>query len=340
MNTHSSEFRTTVHYLRVYKMAQFPSSFACPLTGLCMLNPVMAADGHTYEHAAIFHWLQHQCTSPKTGTTLDFLDLYPNHEKKAEIDAWRKSQMKPQQSEVKKNRPRLDKLTWATTPSQAVDELEKLIEMVKANECEFSRQQLNRIRGCLSADQHMWTQKVQRKFQALEGHCLGLLQAAAPSVSTDSPLPALSGDDVWARAAKRKREMRMTTTPLKPQDVNVPQPVAPLELDSCWSEFKVEVQEDPQPVVQQGADEFAQTITETFDPADDEINQWINDGGLLDNRGLLDSGGLLDSFDSYEDGFDQCSPDSDYSDSWEPEPDSKRIKIDLGTFEPESLLCV
>merc|ERR1712166_633969 len=174
---------------------QVPPAFACPITGYCMLDPAMAADGNTYERVAIQQWLQRQRTSPMTRATLEFVDLYPNHEKKAEIDRWRKSQesgqphAKPKPNKPRLDKPRLDKLTWATTPVQAADELNNLILLVKSGSCELTKSQLNRIRGCLTADQHMWTQKVQRKFQALEGHCLGY---ASSSNSRDSEGAGLS----------------------------------------------------------------------------------------------------------------------------------------------------
>ena len=176
---------------------QVPPAFACPITGYCMLDPVMAADGNTYERVAIQQWLQHQCTSPMTRATLEFVDLYPNHEKKAEINGWRKSQKpgQPHAKAPKTNKPRLDKLTWATTPSQAVDELNSLISSVKSGSCELTKSQLNRIRGCLSADQHMWTQKVQRKFQALEGHCLGYAASSNSRESEAAGLSNLSSED-------------------------------------------------------------------------------------------------------------------------------------------------
>ncbi len=36
-----------------------------------MVDPVIAADGHTYERAALQEWLQHHTTSPVTGATLE-----------------------------------------------------------------------------------------------------------------------------------------------------------------------------------------------------------------------------------------------------------------------------
>ena len=43
-----------------------------------MDKPTIAADGHTYEQAAIEAWLQHSNTSPVTGDTLMHMFPTPN----------------------------------------------------------------------------------------------------------------------------------------------------------------------------------------------------------------------------------------------------------------------
>ena len=43
-----------------------------------MVDPVIAADGHTYERAAIAAWLQQHHTSPVTGAPLPHPRLVPN----------------------------------------------------------------------------------------------------------------------------------------------------------------------------------------------------------------------------------------------------------------------
>ncbi len=42
------------------------------------MEPVIAADGHTYERAAMQHWLQHHPTSPVTQALLPHTRLVPN----------------------------------------------------------------------------------------------------------------------------------------------------------------------------------------------------------------------------------------------------------------------
>ncbi len=43
-----------------------------------MTEPVIAADGHTYERAAVQEWLLHHKMSPVTGVSLAHIRLVPN----------------------------------------------------------------------------------------------------------------------------------------------------------------------------------------------------------------------------------------------------------------------
>jgi U-box domain len=53
--------------------------FACPITRELMRDPVIAADGHTYDREAIEMWLRNHDTSPKAGQPMDHLFLVANH---------------------------------------------------------------------------------------------------------------------------------------------------------------------------------------------------------------------------------------------------------------------
>eukprot|EP00887_Chlorella_sp_A99_P005212 scaffold1.g5212.t1 len=50
----------------------------CPLTRVMLEDPVVAADGHTYERAAIEAWMRGHGHSPVTGKPLPSFDLKPN----------------------------------------------------------------------------------------------------------------------------------------------------------------------------------------------------------------------------------------------------------------------
>ena len=53
-----------------------PLSFVC--LQVVMVEPVIAADGHTYERAALEEWLLEHVTSPVTGDFLAHMRIVPN----------------------------------------------------------------------------------------------------------------------------------------------------------------------------------------------------------------------------------------------------------------------
>ena len=57
---------------------EIPQHFLCCITQDIMVDPVVAADGMTYEKAHIQHWLQTHDTSPQTGQVLEHKMLIPN----------------------------------------------------------------------------------------------------------------------------------------------------------------------------------------------------------------------------------------------------------------------
>ena len=51
----------------------------CPITQDVMEDPVVCADGHSYERAAITQWLLARDTSPCTNAPLLHKNVVPNH---------------------------------------------------------------------------------------------------------------------------------------------------------------------------------------------------------------------------------------------------------------------
>eukprot|EP00475_Leptophrys_vorax_P005691 TRINITY_DN13434_c0_g2_i1.p1 TRINITY_DN13434_c0_g2~~TRINITY_DN13434_c0_g2_i1.p1 ORF type:complete len:544 (-),score=35.39 TRINITY_DN13434_c0_g2_i1:295-1881(-) len=66
-----------------------PPSLLCPITQEMMVNPVIAADGHTYELVAIQQWLEKSDRSPMTNVKLPHRELVPNHAVRSMIMDWR-----------------------------------------------------------------------------------------------------------------------------------------------------------------------------------------------------------------------------------------------------------
>ena len=71
-------------------LVDIPDEFLCPITQEMMENPVVAADGHTYERAAIVQWLQGHRTSPLTNERLKHDTLTDNFALKKAIVAFKK----------------------------------------------------------------------------------------------------------------------------------------------------------------------------------------------------------------------------------------------------------
>ena len=65
-----------------------PPSFICPITYGVMRDPVMCADGHSYEREAIALWLLTHDTSPATNARLRKKTLAPNHALRNAIGEW------------------------------------------------------------------------------------------------------------------------------------------------------------------------------------------------------------------------------------------------------------
>ena len=69
-----------------------PDDFICPITMELMVDPVVAADGHTYDRGAIEDWLVGHSTSPMTGAELTATELYPNFTVRGQIRTWQEAQ--------------------------------------------------------------------------------------------------------------------------------------------------------------------------------------------------------------------------------------------------------
>jgi len=72
--------------------AEPPDDFFCPITTEVMSEPVMAADGQSYERSAIERWLATKSTSPLTGEALENTGLFPNYSLRRMIRQWQEGQ--------------------------------------------------------------------------------------------------------------------------------------------------------------------------------------------------------------------------------------------------------
>lgn len=73
--------------------SRVPSEFECPIMSEIMEDPVICADGRSYERAAILRWLQTSNKSPMTGETLPHTNVIPNVNLKALIQDWKETEV-------------------------------------------------------------------------------------------------------------------------------------------------------------------------------------------------------------------------------------------------------
>ncbi|XP_071602386.1 WD repeat, SAM and U-box domain-containing protein 1 isoform X2 [Heliangelus exortis] len=72
-----------------------PDEFLCPITRELMKDPVIAADGYSYEREAMEHWIRtKRCSSPMTNLPLHSPMLTPNRTLKMAISHWLETQQK------------------------------------------------------------------------------------------------------------------------------------------------------------------------------------------------------------------------------------------------------
>lgn len=76
-----------------------PNEYLCPITLSLMRDPVLAADGHSYERTAISKWLQKHDTSPKNGNKLEHLNLTTNHAIRSLIEEFKERCISQQQTQ-------------------------------------------------------------------------------------------------------------------------------------------------------------------------------------------------------------------------------------------------
>jgi len=71
-----------------------PGGIICPLTKEIFEDPVVAADGNTYERSAIITWLRTSNLSPMTDMPLEHLSLTPNNAMRCMAAEWRERRAK------------------------------------------------------------------------------------------------------------------------------------------------------------------------------------------------------------------------------------------------------
>jgi serine/threonine protein kinase len=76
--------------------SDLPDSLKCPITYQLFHDPVIGADGHTYERENITAWIQKHATSPITRESMDLSSLRPNYTVKKMVEDFASSSLQKQ----------------------------------------------------------------------------------------------------------------------------------------------------------------------------------------------------------------------------------------------------
>lgn len=71
--------RSAYDMSKLLQTSHLPRSIMCPITRMPLCDPVICADGYSYERSELIKWLTKSKTSPITGAELSHLCLTPNH---------------------------------------------------------------------------------------------------------------------------------------------------------------------------------------------------------------------------------------------------------------------
>ncbi|KAK1941849.1 WD repeat [Phytophthora citrophthora] len=101
-----------------------PEQLICPITGCPMLDPVVAADGHSYEREAIMQWFTSSDISPMTGMHMPTTQVFPNFTLRQLSEEVQAAAARRQQAKRRHRRQSAALAQVSEETSQVKDELE------------------------------------------------------------------------------------------------------------------------------------------------------------------------------------------------------------------------
>ncbi|KAG3113052.1 hypothetical protein PI124_g7966 [Phytophthora idaei] len=101
-----------------------PEQLICPITGCPMLDPVVAADGHSYEREAIMQWFTTSDISPMTGMHMPTTQVFPNFTLRQLSEEVQAAAARRQQAKRRRHRQNATRAHVAEETSQVEHDLE------------------------------------------------------------------------------------------------------------------------------------------------------------------------------------------------------------------------
>ncbi|KAE8896715.1 hypothetical protein PF005_g6346 [Phytophthora fragariae] len=99
-----------------------PEQLICPITGCPMIDPVVAADGHSYEREAILQWFTNSDISPMTGMHMPTTQVFPNFTLRQLSEEVQAAATRRQQAKRRRHRRQSAALAQPTEQIAQVDE--------------------------------------------------------------------------------------------------------------------------------------------------------------------------------------------------------------------------
>lgn len=104
---------------------EVPEQLICPITGCPMKDPVVAADGHSYEREAIQQWFTTSDISPMTGMHMPTTQVFPNFTLRQLSEEVQAAEARRKLAKRRRHRRQSATLSQVTEQSsQGVDDLE------------------------------------------------------------------------------------------------------------------------------------------------------------------------------------------------------------------------
>jgi len=92
--------KTVMENAKKFPADNLLNAITCCITKAILRDPVVAADGHTYEREAILNWFEHSNRSPMTNKELDTQELKPNHAIKSILQSLVESKKKDENTKT------------------------------------------------------------------------------------------------------------------------------------------------------------------------------------------------------------------------------------------------
>jgi hypothetical protein len=131
-----------------------------------MGDPVMAADGHSYDRAQIEGWFATgKRTSPMTNDEMEDQVLRPNRQLKSQIGDWRGKSNAQWVADI------VAAIVMADDPKEVERKLDELTGFVAHNKAVVQPTTLQKLNGMLQCSQGLWVAPVRQSLRAVEAEC-------------------------------------------------------------------------------------------------------------------------------------------------------------------------